>query len=273
MDSTIEQIISRVAQEKGVPAWIPLCVCNHESGGNPHAVVKDTNGVFSVGLFQLNLAGVGAGHSVEQLLDPQLNAELAIARMAPAYERFKGAGLSNLALLESVANSSGWPCELGMAWVNEHDRNYNIGLESSFQSYGPKETPVVDPELPHDTVLNEGDHGPAVAELQQDLRQEGFNPGPVDGDFGPETKQAVEELQQADGLQVDGIDGPKTEAAIAEHEHPTAEYVEVDNGKYNSFYNIAFHVYGRGDQWPALIRLNPGIDPRKLEIGQKIRVK
>lgn len=58
-------------------------------------------------------------------------------------------------------------------------------------------------------VLQEGDKGPEVAKLQQELEI------PADGEFGPQTKATVEELQTAAGLQVDGVAGPQTEAAAS----------------------------------------------------------
>lgn len=55
-----------------------------------------------------------------------------------------------------------------------------------------------------------GSKGPAVQLLQRELRAAGFNPGPVDGDFGPRTRAAVIALQRARHLIVDGIVGPQT---------------------------------------------------------------
>nr|WP_243153075.1 peptidoglycan-binding domain-containing protein [Sporotomaculum syntrophicum] len=43
----------------------------------------------------------------------------------------------------------------------------------------------------------------------------GFDPGPADGDFGPRTRRAVEQLQQCCGLKPDGVAGPRTLAALA----------------------------------------------------------
>ncbi|WP_279279253.1 D-Ala-D-Ala carboxypeptidase family metallohydrolase [Sporotomaculum syntrophicum] len=42
-----------------------------------------------------------------------------------------------------------------------------------------------------------------------------FDPGPADGDFGPRTCRAVEQLQQCCGLKPDGVAGPQTLAALA----------------------------------------------------------
>jgi hypothetical protein len=64
-------------------------------------------------------------------------------------------------------------------------------------------------------VLSWGSSGAEVRQLQQQLKNAGFYPGPVDGKFGPLTFSAVKRFQQSQGLVVDGIAGPKTIAALA----------------------------------------------------------
>jgi len=53
-----------------------------------------------------------------------------------------------------------------------------------------------------------------VEDLQKMLKEKGFDPGPVNGQFSPQTEAAVRAYQQANGLQVDGIVGPQTRAAL-----------------------------------------------------------
>lgn len=55
-----------------------------------------------------------------------------------------------------------------------------------------------------------------VAQLQQQLRDAGFDPGAIDGQMGPRTRAAITAFQQARGLQADGIAGPQTRAALAQ---------------------------------------------------------
>jgi peptidoglycan hydrolase-like protein with peptidoglycan-binding domain len=64
-------------------------------------------------------------------------------------------------------------------------------------------------------TLAQGSHGPAVAELQRDLARAGFDPGGVDGSFGPRTAAALRRFQSAHGLAADGICGPRSWAALA----------------------------------------------------------
>ncbi len=87
----------------------------------------------------------------------------------------------------------------------------------------------------HLTVLRRGDRGPLVKRLQEALHlgsktgpaneiqaifgTRGYYFGPVDGDFGPATEQAVKAFQQKPGFgqplsPIDGIVGPKTWEAL-----------------------------------------------------------
>lgn len=63
-------------------------------------------------------------------------------------------------------------------------------------------------------VLREGSRGPAVLELQQKLAALNFDPGYIDGIFGPRTEEAVVAFQRVNGLAVDGIVGPQTWAKL-----------------------------------------------------------
>jgi len=64
------------------------------------------------------------------------------------------------------------------------------------------------------TFLRNGSTGAEVTDLQQRLKAAGFDPGPVDGQFGAQTRAAVLAFQRAKGIQVDGIVGPQTRAAL-----------------------------------------------------------
>ena len=64
-------------------------------------------------------------------------------------------------------------------------------------------------------TLKKGSSGAAVRELQQSLAQHGFDPGPLDGQFGAKTDAAVRAFQRANGLAVDGVVGRDTRAALA----------------------------------------------------------
>ncbi len=68
--------------------------------------------------------------------------------------------------------------------------------------------------------LQEGSKGAAVAKLQRRLKQVGFNPGTIDGDFGPATRAAVIGFQKSAGLLADGIAGPHTQTALKLTKNP-----------------------------------------------------
>jgi putative chitinase len=65
-----------------------------------------------------------------------------------------------------------------------------------------------------DPVLRRGASGEVVERLQQALAAAGFNPGAVDGRFGPATEAAVIAFQRAHGLLADGVCGPLTWARL-----------------------------------------------------------
>ncbi len=56
--------------------------------------------------------------------------------------------------------------------------------------------------------------GERVREIQEKLKENGFEPGPLDGVFGPKTFTAVLRFQQVRGLVPDGEVGPQTAAAL-----------------------------------------------------------
>ncbi|HJQ24696.1 MAG TPA: peptidoglycan-binding protein [Blastocatellia bacterium] len=63
-------------------------------------------------------------------------------------------------------------------------------------------------------TLRRGDSGAAVSRLQQRLKELGFDPGGVGGNFGPGTERAVIAFQQSKQLGADGVAGPQTLSAL-----------------------------------------------------------
>jgi len=64
------------------------------------------------------------------------------------------------------------------------------------------------------SLLRLNSSGPDVSALQQALSAAGFNPGAIDGSFGPGTQAAVLAFQRSKGLAADGVVGPSTAAAL-----------------------------------------------------------
>lgn len=63
-------------------------------------------------------------------------------------------------------------------------------------------------------ALKQGSTGPEVKALQAKLKQLGFDPNGVDGNFGPGTTAALIKFQKSKGLSPDGSAGPLTMAAL-----------------------------------------------------------
>jgi putative chitinase len=63
-------------------------------------------------------------------------------------------------------------------------------------------------------VLQEGDRGLAVTELQGRLKERGFSPGSIDGLFGPGTEAALQGFQKSEGLEPSGLVDPATATAL-----------------------------------------------------------
>jgi putative chitinase len=87
-------------------------------------------------------------------------------------------------------------------------------------------------------VLKQGSSGPDVTNLQQRLKDLGFDPNGVDGHFGPGTTTALKAFQQSKGLQADGVAGPNTLAALQSGgDSPAAESTNTapagDSGSLN----------------------------------------
>ena len=63
-------------------------------------------------------------------------------------------------------------------------------------------------------ALRIGQKGPRVLALQAKLKALGFDPGAIDGLFGSNTQNTVKGFQTAKALEVDGVAGPLTLAAV-----------------------------------------------------------
>jgi uncharacterized protein (TIGR02594 family) len=91
----------------------------------------------------------------------------------------------------------------------------------------PKAEPIptpIDPPSDQLPTLRKGDTGPDVIRLQTLL------PKWIDGDFGETTESLVKEFQRAEGLEIDGVVGEQTWAALL-NEEPGPEPVVVNTIK------------------------------------------
>lgn len=65
------------------------------------------------------------------------------------------------------------------------------------------------------TIIDHGDRGQAVKDLQSELKDRGYYTYNLDGIFGPITEDAVRDLQSDQNLAVDGLAGPKTLSTLS----------------------------------------------------------
>ncbi|MDR3591532.1 MAG: NlpC/P60 family protein [Negativicutes bacterium] len=71
-------------------------------------------------------------------------------------------------------------------------------------------------------VIQEGDMGQEVSEVQSKLGALGYSAGPADGDFGASTAAAVKAFQKDRGLEADGVIGPSTYRALMGRDIPAS---------------------------------------------------
>jgi lysozyme len=62
--------------------------------------------------------------------------------------------------------------------------------------------------------IQEGSTGQRVRQLQRGLRALGYEPGTIDGAYGPATRQAIIEFQEDNQIEADGIAGRATLRAV-----------------------------------------------------------
>ena len=87
-------------------------------------------------------------------------------------------------------------------------------------------------------TLRNGDYGADVKQLQENLIRLGYSCGVwgADGDFGDATEMAVEKFQKDNGLEADGVFGPKSrgemERLLEKMDEPVEKpwYVKIVNG-------------------------------------------
>ena len=63
-------------------------------------------------------------------------------------------------------------------------------------------------------MIQPGDQGLLVEQVQQRLKDSGYDPGEVDGKYGPAVQAAVRAFQRVNNLDGDGLVGPLTIAAF-----------------------------------------------------------
>ena len=124
-------------------------------------------------------------------------------------------------------------------------------------------TAVSNPNAGNDACTPKDNSGLIInstLDVQQFLANNGFNPGPIDGQSGPKTTNAVKAFQKENGLLADGIAGNKTKAAMRAYTGCKSEnYCEARNNrsaKLDSIADIQTYLANNG--------FNPGIIDGKM---------
>jgi peptidoglycan hydrolase-like protein with peptidoglycan-binding domain len=127
-----------------------------------------------------------------------------------------------------------------------------LGREGKSGSTGPtpSPTPTTGP-APVDTaasaaLLKHGASGAEVESLQKQLAQAGFEPGGIDGAFGPNTEAAVKAFQKARGLEDDGVVGPLTRAALEKATAPATPAPSAGSTQWSPAPSLADVASGKG---------------------------
>lgn len=107
-----------------------------------------------------------------------------------------------------VTSESGWNSNKEF-WTQTRKNDGNWGQSSAYRFIG-----FINPPSAVVRVLKKGDQGDDVCKLQTALTDAGYELGKIDGDFGIKTQRAVVCFQFEHSLEVDGIAGPATQAAL-----------------------------------------------------------
>lgn len=120
-------------------------------------------------------------------------------------------------------------------------------------------------------TLHPGDRGTAVSRLQTLLRIAGFDPGPIDGIFGPRTYSSVIAFQQSiRELEVTGIADIETWTALGAECEPVPDIIRYIVRPGDTLFIIATRF---GVTVESILRINPQItNPNVIFAGQIINI-
>lgn len=134
----------------------------------------------------------------------------------PSVMRYVDAGQTlDFTLYSPPLGATGY---LSVKWTVTGDDGRNVEKTDTnvLHCLSPGEVPGETPGgwVPNMPMLYGGHSGEYVLLLQQRLRDLGYDPGGIDGQFGIRTETAVKDYQQAKGLSIDGVVGPLTWRAL-----------------------------------------------------------
>lgn len=100
-----------------------------------------------------------------------------------------------------------------MALIKQ-DRRYQLNKNYLYYTTVIDGQDLIDSTVGPLELIRQGASGPIVKQLQQRLKDKGFNPGNIDGVFGLATQEAVKAFQKMNKLTADGVVGPQTWKAL-----------------------------------------------------------
>lgn len=113
-------------------------------------------------------------------------------------------------------------------------------------------------------ILRQGQRGPQVEMLQLALNRAGFNAGPIDGVFGPNTLNAVLRFQSSRSLTQDGIVGPATWNALRPY---LVGYTTYRIRAGDTLFRIST---SRNIPLQTILIANPNVSPANLIVGSEL---
>ncbi|NEP12325.1 MAG: peptidoglycan-binding protein [Symploca sp. SIO2C1] len=127
-------------------------------------------------------------------------------------------------VIDGIAGSA---TQSALVSLKEDKPQYELQSEASlYEESQDVDNPVL--------LLKRGERSALVASLQRNMQTSGYYNGPITGYYGSFTEAAVIAFQKAKGLQVDGIAGPATRAAL---ESSSAEGIPPETVENSSFFN------------------------------------
>lgn len=135
----------------------------------------------------------------------------------------------------------------------------------------PGQTIIVPTGAENCPLLRQGDRGPSVSRFQTLLQIAGFNPGPIDGIFGPRTQAALVAFQLSQKeLDKTGVADEETWTALDAKCGPRPEVTNYTVRPGDSLFIIAtrFNV-----SIQSILSINPEItNPNAIFAGQVIKI-
>lgn len=103
-----------------------------------------------------------------------------------------------------------------------------------------------------DALSKYGSKGEEVKQIQSKLKNWGYYKGNVDGIYGSQTFNAVKKFQRKNGLQVDGIAGEKTLAALGISSTNNSSGASSNNSNLNLLSKLVY-AEARGEPYKGMV--------------------